>query len=250
VFLAQSDGEEVVKVLDFGLAIEAGTAGPFGASGLVMGSPHYMSPEQARGHAVDARSDLWSLAVLAFQALTGELPFRGERLRELLVNVCTEPPLRPSSLVRGLPEGMDELFARALRHNPDERFQSAMEMAEAFAALAGVDFIDPSLRGWSVPLGESPLAASGAGSASGAWAASGAGTKRQGARPASPRSFAPALAAIMVAATLGVSLAGAATRSETIIADTSPGGGGRAGASWVVPRSLPGPPALGRRLLF
>jgi serine/threonine-protein kinase len=139
IFLAASDGEEIVKILDFGLAIEAGAPPAPGGRGTIMGSPHYMSPEQAHGRAIDHRSDLWSLAVLAFQALAGELPFPGTRLADVLLKVCSGPIPRLSARAPHLPEALDDFFARALRRDPAERYQSAIEMAEAFAALAGLE---------------------------------------------------------------------------------------------------------------
>jgi serine/threonine-protein kinase len=138
LFLAESDGEEVVKILDFGLAMEAGGPPASEGRGTIMGSPHYMSPEQAHGRVMDHRSDLWSLAVLAFQALTGELPFPGTRLADVLLKVCSAPVPRLSEVAPDLPEALDDFFACALRRDPAHRYQSAMEMAEAFVALAGL----------------------------------------------------------------------------------------------------------------
>jgi serine/threonine-protein kinase len=139
IFLAASDGEEIVKILDFGLAIEAGAPPAPGGRGMIMGSPHYMSPEQAHGRVMDHRSDLWSLAVLAFQALTGELPFPGTRLADVLLKVCSGPIPRLSEVAPGLPLALDDFFACALRRDPGQRYSSAVEMVEAFAALAGLD---------------------------------------------------------------------------------------------------------------
>lgn len=139
VHLASDEGEEVVKVLDFGLAklLEGAPpgAGPLTVTGAVMGTASYMSPEQARGRVdVDHRADLWSLGIVAFQCLTGRLPLVGRTEGDLLVMICTEPMPVPSAVAPGLPAAFDAWFARATRRAPDERFQSAAEMAEALRA--------------------------------------------------------------------------------------------------------------------
>ena len=138
VFLARKDEDEVVKILDFGIA-KAGDLGDATAStesGVLMGSVHYMSPEQIRNsRAVDQRSDLWSIAVILYRALGGRLPFPGDKMGDVLVRVCTEPFPLLSSLVTELPPGIDAFFARALERNPDRRFQTATEMASAFSAM-------------------------------------------------------------------------------------------------------------------
>jgi len=136
LFLARTDSQEVVKVLDFGLArLELGSADASEQPGRVMGTPRYMSPEQMRGEArVDCRSDLWSLAVVTYRALTGRFPFSGDVLAELSRNqgAVAEPA---SSVVPELGKGVDDFFARALDVDPARRFQSARELAAAFATL-------------------------------------------------------------------------------------------------------------------
>jgi serine/threonine-protein kinase len=140
VFIARISDEEIVKVLDFGLA--KGEAlevqGESTRTGDILGSPHYMSPEQATGEGViDARSDLWSTAVLIYRAITGELPFPGSKFGEILVKVARDPFTPPSQLVIGIPRGVDAFFAKALAKHPAQRFQSARDMAMGFATAVG-----------------------------------------------------------------------------------------------------------------
>jgi serine/threonine-protein kinase len=145
VFLVrdEDDRTDIAKVLDFGIAKFIAVS-PEGSSstrtGAVLGTPQYMSPEQARGlRSIDRRTDLWSLGVIAYRCLVGSLPFRGEAVGDLLVNICTSAPPVPSTLVADLPNGFDAWVKRALAREPDDRFQTARELADSLASLAGVD---------------------------------------------------------------------------------------------------------------
>ncbi|MBL9026647.1 MAG: protein kinase [Myxococcales bacterium] len=138
VFLARVGQEEIAKILDFGVAKETRLDSPAveTTAGTVIGSPSYMSPEQARGGEVDARSDLWSVAVIVYQALVGERPFAGTSLGDVLVRICSDPLPVASSRASDLPPEVDAFFERALCRSPDGRYQSARELAEALTALA------------------------------------------------------------------------------------------------------------------
>jgi serine/threonine-protein kinase len=104
-----------------------------------MGTPFFMSPEQARGmKSVDHRSDLWSLAVIVFRCVTGKLPFDGESLGDLLVKICAAPVPVPSSVLPGLSPQFDAWMLKALDREPGLRFQTAHEMAESLAIVAGI----------------------------------------------------------------------------------------------------------------
>ncbi len=141
VFLVRDEDREIVKVLDFGIAKVNRLAGNDGATktGSLLGTPSYMSPEQAQGtKAVDHRSDLWSLAVLAFRCLTGRLPFVSEALGDLLVQIIVSPMPVPSSFAPDLPPSFDAWWARAAARDPAQRYQTAREAADALAASFGL----------------------------------------------------------------------------------------------------------------
>jgi serine/threonine-protein kinase len=142
IFLTRDEDQEIAKVLDFGIAKSnlAGLGDSATKTGSVLGTPFYMSPEQAQGtRAVDHRADLWSLAIVVFQCLTGELPFKSEAFGDLLMKIMMEPIPRPSTIAP-LPPGFDAWWARAATRDPAGRFQSAREFAEALALSLGVSF--------------------------------------------------------------------------------------------------------------
>jgi tRNA A-37 threonylcarbamoyl transferase component Bud32 len=120
-----------VKVMDFGIAraMQSGVTS-MTQTGMVVGTPQYLSPEQALGRGVDARSDLYSVGVMLFQLLTGRLPFDADSPLAIAYAHVQEEPVAPSSVNRSLTPGMDALVARALRKNPNERFPTAEAMRE------------------------------------------------------------------------------------------------------------------------
>lgn len=134
LFLARTDAGELVKILDFGVASMLGN--DIASSEALVGTPLYMSPEQVRCSQIDHRSDLWSLAVVAYHALTSEPPFQAQQLASMIVNIAIAPFPAPSALVPDLSPEVDRFFERALAKNPAQRFSSARELAAAFAALA------------------------------------------------------------------------------------------------------------------
>jgi eukaryotic-like serine/threonine-protein kinase len=168
IFLARQGGEEVVKVLDFGIAKSTAPllAGNATKTGTLLGSPYYMSPEQVRrSKQVDHRSDLWALGVIVYECLTGRRPIQGEELGEVLVEICTgEIPLA-STVVPELGPGVDAFLSRALAREQDQRFQSARELTEAFAAV--VASLAAPRRGGAPGGGAGHGAAGGSGRASG-----------------------------------------------------------------------------------
>jgi len=138
---ATEDDGFVLKILDFGVAKSSKSTGRDFAGtvvGQLVGSPAYMSPEQAHGSLdVDFRSDLFSLAVVAYHCLTGVVPFGGASLAELLIGIVSKDPVPATRLAPGLPRALEDWFQRALDKNPARRFGSAKELAQAFHMAIG-----------------------------------------------------------------------------------------------------------------
>ncbi|MCX3063858.1 Stk1 family PASTA domain-containing Ser/Thr kinase [Streptomyces beihaiensis] len=127
----------VVKVMDFGIAraMQSGVTS-MTQTGMVVGTPQYLSPEQALGRGVDARSDLYSVGVMLFQLTTGRLPFDADSPLAIAYAHVQEEPVAPSSINRSLPPAVDALVARALKKNPNERFPSAEAMRDECLRVA------------------------------------------------------------------------------------------------------------------
>ncbi len=130
-----------VRLLDFGIAKDLWSTSTITAAGHVLGSPHYVSPEQARAIPVDHRTDLFSLGVILYRCLTGSRPFEGN-LGRLLTRIVEDDPSPPSRLVPSLPASIDVFFVKALAKRPDDRFQDAKQMREAFEEACAELFSD------------------------------------------------------------------------------------------------------------
>ena len=120
---------DVAKIMDFGIAQM-----PSGArtlAGTVLGSPKYMAPEQIVGKTMDGRTDIFALGVILYELLTGEAPFDGDNINTIMYRILNENPPSPKSLTPRLPEAFNDIVAKALHKIPDERYQSAKEMASA-----------------------------------------------------------------------------------------------------------------------
>jgi serine/threonine-protein kinase len=126
------------KVLDFGIAkmLNAPTTG-LTAEGSVVGTPHYMSPEQVSGLAVDGRTDLYALGVMLYECVTGERPFEAEHLVQLLHKQLTVAPVLPSALRPDLPASLERVILRALEKSAAQRFVTAQEMTAALRGALG-----------------------------------------------------------------------------------------------------------------
>jgi serine/threonine-protein kinase len=124
----------VWKILDYGVSKVGGT-GTMTENQLV-GTPGYMSPEQAEGKEVDARSDVFSLGAVAYRAVTGRRPFSGTDTPQILYQIVHASPIKPRELVPSLPKEVETVLAVALAKRPAERFASASDLAEALSAAA------------------------------------------------------------------------------------------------------------------
>lgn len=137
VLLVDYEGREGhVKLLDFGVALDLGSARTT-PQDIVrkVGTPSYLSPEQASGSPQDHRVDVYACAVLLFRMLTGGLPFRGPGARHLLLQHQHDPPPLASDQVSGLPDGIDRVLQKALAKKPGDRYASAQDFARALQRL-------------------------------------------------------------------------------------------------------------------
>jgi serine/threonine-protein kinase len=135
IFLARAGAEELAKVLDFGVAKDLRVVRPDEARTVgVVGTPAYMSPEQVWGEEIGPPSDLWSLAVVAFETLAGSNPFADDTLARIFDRILREDLPRIRDSRPELPAAVDAFFERALARDPAARFGSARELAEAFRA--------------------------------------------------------------------------------------------------------------------
>lgn len=177
IFLTPDGDDVVAKVLDFGIAKRTGalqTSSDMATrTGSLMGTPYYMSPEQASGRRqVDHRTDIWAFAVIAYEALTGSRPFDDSNLGGLLLSICTENPQPPSRLAP-LPPSFDEWFARCTVKDPAGRFDNIREAAAALCQAFGI--LMPTSRfnaGSHAGMGRSPMASAGmmqSGAGAGTW---------------------------------------------------------------------------------
>lgn len=142
VFLKREGRDpDVVKVLDFGIAKVRNAAAKLTRTGMVFGTPHYMSPEQAAGQPVDHRSDIYSLGVIMYQTLAGQLPFIAESFMEIVTKHMYEPPAALSAGTHALPPALEALVMQCLAKKPEDRPQS---MREVQAVLQRVQVLAPA----------------------------------------------------------------------------------------------------------
>ena len=136
-------GEHEAKLSDFGLVLAANTAREHG-EGRIVGTPHYMSPEQCRGEGIDHRSDLYALGATFFHLITGQPPFhRLKDIQDVMQAHRDDDPRDPRSLKPDLPLEVSLLIATALAKNPNDRFQSAVEMLDDLDALCHLARMQP-----------------------------------------------------------------------------------------------------------
>jgi serine/threonine protein kinase len=161
--------DHVVKVLDFGLAkatekrvstdeeqSEADTAFKT-APGIIMGTPNYMSPEQAQAKAVDVRTDIWSTGVMIYEMATGAMPFRGATMSHTIVQILEKDPVPLTTLVQA-PDELDRIVTKAMAKSPDERYQTAKEMLIDLRSLRKRLDVEAELQRTSSPTMRAPVA--------------------------------------------------------------------------------------------
>jgi eukaryotic-like serine/threonine-protein kinase len=146
-----------VKIADFGIArLEASE---LTQTGTVLGTPSYMSPEQFMGHPVDGRSDIFSCGVILYQLLTGEKPFTGESTTTIMYKVLREEPVPPSQINLSLAPSLDAVMRKAIAKNPNDRFQTGKDFADALrAAIAGQPAAVAQMASAAQPVSSAPAA--------------------------------------------------------------------------------------------
>ena len=247
IMLVPRRGEmEFVKVLDFGIAKAAGGERPnVTMAGLVFGTPEYMSPEQARGHEVDGRTDLYAVATLLYELIVGEIPFASASPVDVMARQLSEVPVAPSQRNLFIPPALEDLIMRGLAKKPSERPQSAAEFqVQLRQALIGVVDQWPTHPGTLPPSTLAPLSA--------AAVAAAVATPSGGASPASapPVARKRSARALLVGAAIVLAFAAGTTAYVATRRSARPGNGSppataqpAAGPSLARPSMLARPPA-------
>ena len=232
--VVRPDGEHVIKVLDFGVAKVQNLPNVQGASTqttALFGTPLYMSPEQIRSaKAADAQSDLWSLGVILFKLLTGNLPFSGETFGELCFSIAEQTAPLAHTLGPGIPPGLSDVVARCLERSNEKRFMTAGELAVALRPFAseggarsadrvvaterggGSSAVPPPTEAPAVSGEPAPTPAAPSPPTAGNWAASQARTRGSG---AFRKGVAAVVAATAALAAVGIGLVVRATDQKT-----------------------------------
>lgn len=147
------DDADRVKVTDFGIARAAGES-TLTATGSVLGSAHYISPEQASGTHIGPASDIYSFGIVTYEMLTGALPFTGESALGVAMRHVNDEVPAPSVLNPEVPEALDAVVARATAKDPRDRFRDATEMSRALAEVTGAKTTDELVAGETAVLPE------------------------------------------------------------------------------------------------
>jgi len=137
MLVPEDGGRDRAVVMDFGLAKER-RADPaiakLTATGIILGTPEFMSPEQIRGRPLDARSDIYAVGIVAFEMFTGRLPFQGRNAQEMMIARLRDQPMQLRQLRPDLPAGLEKALGRALHASPDARYTTALDFADALTA--------------------------------------------------------------------------------------------------------------------
>jgi len=134
------DGYDHAIVMDFGLAKENRNdpgIQKLTATGIILGTPEFMSPEQIRGKTLDSRSDVYALGILAFEMFTGKLPFQGRNAQEMMIARLRGQPVPLRQYKPDFPPKLEKVIMRSLEANPDNRYPTTLEFGIAMAEACG-----------------------------------------------------------------------------------------------------------------
>ncbi len=139
IMIRNDDGQ--VLLMDFGLAKECSNSSIVSMTGVVLGSPAYMSPEQAKGnvHGIDHRADIYSIGILLYEGLTGIQPFCGETVFDTLTKVVHQEPVPPRNITSGIPVDLQNIVLKCMEKDPAKRYSSALELASDLDAYLNGD---------------------------------------------------------------------------------------------------------------
>ncbi|MGE0788845.1 MAG: serine/threonine protein kinase [Sandaracinaceae bacterium] len=142
--IRQGSDPQFVKVLDFGVAKVGGAASKLTKTGMVFGTPHYMSPEQAAGHTVDQRTDVYALGVIMYEMFTGKVPFDADTFMGILSKHMFEAPAPPTDTHGASLGALESVILKALEKSPEGRYQSMSDLTvdlDTIAAGGNVEFV-------------------------------------------------------------------------------------------------------------
>jgi len=134
------DSEGKARIMDFGIAHLASSN--MTRTGMMLGTPNYMAPEQIVGNEVTARTDIFSVGVLMYELLTNAKPFQGDTLHTVMYKVLSEMPPPLDKVLPGLPSSLNTVVMRALQKQPDQRYTSALEMANDLTAIRAAECVE------------------------------------------------------------------------------------------------------------
>src|SRR5262249_4171886 len=199
--------EGVIKVLDFGIAkIEDAT---LTQTGLVVGTPSHMAPEQASGKKIDQRADIFALGSVFYELFTREKPFKGD-VTSVLYQIMHEDPKAPSIINPALPSGIDAIIRKALAKDPNDRFQSCEEMGKAFSEQAALLKTAPKTASVTAPAATVAIPA-----VRPVVAAATTTNHRQPVAPPNRHGLLPGLTAVLILAGGGIAIWGGYVKSQT-----------------------------------